>query len=270
MVVRSSDAGRFEGTVWVCSEEDDGVGFALSFCGWGWGFGAWIGMSSAAGSVGASGLCEKMQEARLQFWMSGHLVFLNSPRLENMAVGPRTRPTTANNRGEEWGEFNLRDSESALKAWALSCRAASARQTPGEIGHCSPPPLHLPVMATKRNVKQRARGGSVKDQLERIEFVFLLSPSATFRARCPDPLAQDRSSSSPHWPLPVSNVRSIPVLTNILATKRLVRPLDTPNCTPPRSPTTHKAQGEEGFWSDLRTLRWVVRPCAHFFNVFRT
>ena len=85
-VVCSSDAARFEGTVLACREEVEGVGFSRSLCGWACGFDAWMGMFRATGSAGASLLCEKRQLVRLQFWMSGHLAFLNNPRLENMAV----------------------------------------------------------------------------------------------------------------------------------------------------------------------------------------
>jgi len=102
--VCNSDAGRFEGTVWAREEEEDGLGPGFSFCGWG--FDAWMGMSRATGSTGVSRSCEKTQVARLQFCMSGHFVFLNSPRLENMAVSPRTRPST-DNREEGWWEFDL-------------------------------------------------------------------------------------------------------------------------------------------------------------------
>jgi hypothetical protein len=83
------DAARFEGTVLDQREEEEGEGCGFSFCTWG--FETRIGMSKAAGSAEASGLCEKRQVVRLQFWMSGHLVFLNSPRLVNIAVVLRTR-----------------------------------------------------------------------------------------------------------------------------------------------------------------------------------
>ena len=53
-VVCNSDAARFEGTVWVCKAEDEGVGFIFSLWGWGWGFDAWMGMLRAGGSAGVS------------------------------------------------------------------------------------------------------------------------------------------------------------------------------------------------------------------------
>ena len=90
-VVCTSETARFEGTDWVCEESGDGVGF-------GCGFETWIGISRAGGSAGESGLCEKRQVVRLQFWMSGHLVFLNSPRLVNIVVCLQTRPATVPNR----------------------------------------------------------------------------------------------------------------------------------------------------------------------------
>lgn len=84
-LVCNSDAARFEGIVRVCrEEEDEGVGFGCSLCGWG--FGVWMGMLRAADSAGASRLCEKRQVIRSQFWTSGHLVFLNNPRFENIAT----------------------------------------------------------------------------------------------------------------------------------------------------------------------------------------
>ena len=49
-------------------------------------------------------------------------------------------------------------------------------------------------------------------------------------------------------------------------TKSVDRPFDTPAPTPPRSPTVQKPQEEEGFWSDVRTLRWVIRPGALLFQ----
>ena len=116
-------------------------------------------------------------------------------------------------------------------------------------------------MATRRNTHQRARAASVKGQLERIESV---SFSAALRTRYLDSLPQNRSSSSSHRSLPVSNVRPALAPANIWVTEHILRPFDTPNSTPPRSPTTHKPREEEGFWSDLRTLRWVVRPCTRF------
>ena len=86
--VCNSDAGRFEGTSWVCMEEDEGLCTGFSFRGRGWGFDAWMGMSRAAGSVVAFESWEKTQAVRLQCCMSGHFVFSNSPRLENMTVSP--------------------------------------------------------------------------------------------------------------------------------------------------------------------------------------
>ena len=84
-----SEAARFEGIVWDRREEEEGEGCCFSFCILG--FETRTGMSKAVGSAGASGLCEKRQVVRLQFWTSGHLVFLNSPRLVNIAVVLRTR-----------------------------------------------------------------------------------------------------------------------------------------------------------------------------------
>ena len=52
--VCNSDAGRFEGTVWVCREEDEEACFVFSFWSWGWDLDAYMGMFKAAGSVGAS------------------------------------------------------------------------------------------------------------------------------------------------------------------------------------------------------------------------
>ena len=84
-----SEAARFEGIVWDQREEEEGEGCCFSFCILG--FETRTEMSKAGGSAGASGLCEKRQVVRLQFWTSGHLVFLNSPRLVNIAVVLRTR-----------------------------------------------------------------------------------------------------------------------------------------------------------------------------------
>ena len=138
----------------------------------------------------------------------------------------------------------------AFAGWALC-----------EIRLDSPPP-HLCLMATKRKTEQRARAGSIKGELERIESVFL-SFSPLYTGKIVDSLRQDRSSSSSYRSLPDPNVKSVVTPVNFTLTKHIDRPFDTPNGTPPMSPTTQKPQGEEGFWSDLKTLRWAVRPCTH-------
>ena len=168
-VVCNSDAARFEGTVRVCEVDDDGIGFGLSFCGWGCGFGTWIGILSAGGSAGASWLCEKRQLVRLQLWISGHLVFLNSPRLENMMVSPRARSPQPTIEEEEMGKVQFG-----------SIRISDACPHGRRLVGVSLLPLHLFLMATRRNTKQRARAGSIQQQLERIESVFFsLFPPAS-------------------------------------------------------------------------------------------
>ena len=114
MGVCNSDTGRFEGTLWACVEEEEGLDTGLSFCDWGWGFDVRMGMSRATGSVVASWSCEKTQVVRLQCWTSGHFVFLNSPRLENMTDSPQTLLPTIKERDS--GKFNLRSRSAASRA----------------------------------------------------------------------------------------------------------------------------------------------------------
>ena len=69
-------------------------------------------------------------------------------------------------------------------------------------------------MATKRKNEQRARAGSVKGQLDRIESV----SSCYLSGKIIDLLRQDRSSSSPYGSLPGPNVKSALILVNFKVT----------------------------------------------------
>ena len=128
-------------------------------------------------------------------------------------------------------------------------------------GLCSPPPSsprHGHQTEYKTEGEGRVRERAARE--DRVRFFESAIPRAS-RADC---FPQERSSSSSHRPFPASNVRLILALANIWVAEHVVRPFDTPNDTPPRSPTVRKSYEEEGFWSDVRTLRWVVRPCTHF------
>ena len=107
----------------------------------------------------------------LQFWMSGHLVFLNSPRLVNMAGQGQNTFVTVDNQKQVYrnGESSFADQRSSAQGPPVQTRALRL----SKLNASRPPPTStLSLMATKRNNNQRARAGSIKEQLERIEFVF--------------------------------------------------------------------------------------------------
>ena len=83
----------------------------------------------------------------------------------------------ADNRGRVWRKFNSQTSRitvtAALRGGSLHRPLGRGSTSPYAHSHQSPFASPPSPMATKRNHKQRARAGSVKDQLERIELVFI-------------------------------------------------------------------------------------------------
>ena len=148
------------------------------------------------GSAERPGSCENRQVVRVQVWRLGHLVFLKSPRLVNITAGRGTRFGTVQQLKEfkEWrnrlgyfritryrlkSNLNVQCRGRGMRGCYIITAALRSRRPLGttkvtlteiKSDFTFTPTLHPLPMATKRNTKQRARAGSIKDQLERIEF----------------------------------------------------------------------------------------------------